>query len=123
MGKTTQETIVVSTGDAASPDAVEVLGIVMGVIVRSNSQAGNFLSKLKALGGGKLVGYQKIVRESREEAIAEMVEKAAALGATRVIDFRFDSSEIKPGEDGSFVEVTAYGTAIRPRAVATKTAS
>jgi uncharacterized protein YbjQ (UPF0145 family) len=91
------------------------LGLVMGTSVRSRSQMGNFFSKLKSLGGGKIGGYENLVRAARDDALNDLRERAASLQATAIIAFRFDTSSMASGaSDGEdFFEVTAYGTAIR----------
>jgi hypothetical protein len=50
-----------------------------------------------------------MLTDSRQDAVARMVEMAAAAGADAVVGLRFDCSEITQ----SLSEVAAYGTAVR----------
>lgn len=113
MAKKSDTPIVLATITDLNAPHMEILGTPMGISVRSQSQIGSFFTKIRAMAGGRIGAYQRIVKESRDEAIAEMLEQARTMGATHVIAFRFDSTEIKPSSDEGYVEITAYGTAVR----------
>lgn len=113
MSKKDDPVVILSTMSELSTPGMEVLGVVMGISVRSQSQVGSFFTKIRAMAGGRIGAYQRIVKESRDEAISEMLDQARSLNATHVFAFRFDSTEIKPSSDDDFVEITAYGTAVR----------
>ena len=59
-------------------------------------------------GGNPVDGYVTMLTESRQDAVARLVEMAEAAGADAVVGLRFDCSEITQ----SLSEVAAYGTAV-----------
>ena len=63
--------------------------------------------------GGVSGGRLATVKAARENAVADMQEEAKNNGADAVICFRFDSSSMGAGNEEEFIEVTAYGTAVR----------
>ena len=86
-----------------------VLGEVFGLTVRSRNVGSQIGASFKSLVGGELKGMTKMLSEGREHATARLVEEAEAKGATAVLAFRFDTSEL----GSTWTEICAYGTAIR----------
>lgn len=84
------------------------LGMVFGVVVRSMGMAKGITAGFKALAGGEVKQYTRLVEDSRRHALDRMIENAQLLGAQGVLSFRFDSSEV--GQ--SLTEIVAYGTAV-----------
>jgi uncharacterized protein YbjQ (UPF0145 family) len=99
--------LVTTTERPAGYEVQQVLGHVFGVVVRSRGLGGNILASLRALGGGEIVEYTRLVEDTRRHAIDRMIENARAMGANAVVMMRFDSSEM--GQ--TMTEVVAYGTA------------
>jgi uncharacterized protein YbjQ (UPF0145 family) len=58
---------------------------------------------------GELKGLTKQLMQSREEALARLVEAATSRGANAVVAMRFDANEVSSG----YQEIVAYGTAVR----------
>jgi uncharacterized protein YbjQ (UPF0145 family) len=84
------------------------LGMVFGVVVRSMGMAKGITAGFKALAGGEVKQYTRLVEDSRRHALDRMIENAQLLGAQGIVSFRFDSSEV--GQ--SLTEIVAYGTAV-----------
>ncbi|MBV8462582.1 MAG: heavy metal-binding domain-containing protein [Acidimicrobiales bacterium] len=84
------------------------LGMVYGVIVRSMGAAKGITAGFRALAGGEVKQYTKLVEDSRRHAIDRMIENARLIGANGIISMRFDSSEVAQ----SLTEIVAYGTAV-----------
>ncbi|HXW38640.1 MAG TPA: heavy metal-binding domain-containing protein [Acidimicrobiales bacterium] len=84
------------------------LGMVYGVIVRSMGAAKGITAGFRALAGGEVKQYTKLVEDSRRHAIDRMIENAQLIGANAIISMRFDSSEVAQ----SLTEIVAYGTAV-----------
>ena len=59
-------------------------------------------------GGNPVDGYVVMLTDSRQDAVARMVEMAMGAGADAIVGLRFDCSEITQ----SLSEVAAYGTAV-----------
>lgn len=83
-------------------------GSCYGVVVRSMGFARGIGASFKALAGGEVSQYTRLLEDSRRHAIDRMVQNAEVIGANAVIGMRFDSSEI--GQ--SLTEIVAYGTAV-----------
>ena len=64
---------------------------------------------LKNIVGGELVGYSKLLKTSRDQAYARMIEDAQAKGANAILGFRFQTSTVAQGA----AEILAYGTAVK----------
>jgi|SRR5580693_4290303 uncharacterized protein YbjQ (UPF0145 family) len=84
------------------------LGMVFGVIVRSMGMAKGISAGFKALAGGEVKQFTRLVEDSRRHALDRMIENARLLGANGIVSMRFDSSEV--GQ--SLTEIVAYGTAV-----------
>ena len=84
------------------------LGMVFGVVVRSVGLAKGIGAGFKALAGGEVKQYTRLVEDSRRHALDRMIENAQLLGAQGIISMRFDSSEMGNG----MTEIVAYGTAV-----------
>jgi uncharacterized protein YbjQ (UPF0145 family) len=80
-----------------------VIGDVVGVVARTRELRPDLR------GGNPIDGYVVMLTDSRQDAVARMVEMAVAAGADAVVGLRFDCSEITQ----SLSEVAAYGTAVR----------
>jgi uncharacterized protein YbjQ (UPF0145 family) len=80
-----------------------VVGDVVGVVARTRELRPDLR------GGHPMDGYVVMLTDSRQDAVARMVEMALAAGADAVVGLRFDCSEITQ----SLSEVAAYGTAVR----------
>ncbi|GAA1877517.1 YbjQ family protein [Lapillicoccus jejuensis] len=103
--------IIVTSNEVPGYRVEAVFGEVMGMTVRSATIVGGFTASFRAIGGGELPEYTKIVYESRHEVMGRMVAEAEQRGANAIVAMRFDTGEI--GQ--SFTEICAYGTAVRVR--------
>lgn len=88
--------------------AVENLGVVRGIVVRSRSIVGSLGATLQTLVGGNITLYTELCESARADAFQLMLEHAAETGANALIAVRYDANEIAPG----VTEVLAYGTAV-----------
>jgi uncharacterized protein YbjQ (UPF0145 family) len=91
----------------------ENLGIVRGIVVRSNNIVGSLFGGLRSIFGGNIGVFRDMCDKARNDAYAHMVDHASERGADAVIMVRYDATELQPG----ITEVLAYGTAVK--AVAT----
>ncbi len=84
-------------------------GVVSGSTVRAKHIGRDIMAGLKNLIGGELKGYTELLQESRDDALARMVQQAESLGANAVVNVRFQTSSIAQGA----AELFAYGTAVQ----------
>jgi len=87
---------------------VKVLGIVTGMSIRTRGMLGRFIAGIEALVGGRSEAYIEELKKAREEALRDLVNEAAKLGANAVVGVDFETSEILEG----FIMITATGTAV-----------
>ena len=100
--------LIVTTNDIPGYRIDADLGEVMGMTVRSANIGANFVAGFRAMGGGEVTEYTKLVYESRQQVMQRMWEQAVQRGATAIVAARFDTGSIGT----SFSEVCAYGTAV-----------
>lgn len=89
-------------------DVERTIGTVFGLVVRSMGMAEGIGASFRALAGGEVGQYTKLLEDSRRHAIDRMIENAQLLGAQGIVAMRFDSSEV--GQ--TLTEIVAYGTAV-----------
>ena len=85
------------------------IGLVQGSTVRSRNVGADAFAFLKNVIGGELVGYSKLLKTSRDQAYARMLEDAESKGADAILGFRFQTSTVAAGA----AEILAYGTAVK----------
>jgi uncharacterized protein YbjQ (UPF0145 family) len=81
----------------------KILGEVVGATVHSDNP---YIEGVKSLAGG--APHIDEVVHTRQEAVADLVERARALGANAIVGLRFDHRTIA----GQWSEICAYGTAM-----------
>lgn len=87
----------------------EILGLVKGNTIRARNVGRDIMAVLKALIGGEIHDYTKMIAESREQALDRMIAEAESLGADAVVGLRFSTSSLMQGA----AELLAYGTAVK----------
>ena len=63
---------------------------------------------MRSICGGELTGLSKLTRETRDELIAEISEKAKQMGANAITGLRIETDAIFEGT----IDMVVYGTAI-----------
>jgi uncharacterized protein YbjQ (UPF0145 family) len=103
--------IITTMNDLPGYEIEEVLGEVFGLTVRSRNLGSQIGASLKSLFGGELKGMTKMLSDGRVHAQQRLVDEAEVKGATAIVAFRFDTSEL----GSNWTEICAYGTAVRAR--------
>jgi uncharacterized protein YbjQ (UPF0145 family) len=101
--------LISNTESIAGRSVSQHLGVVCGNTVRAKHVGRDIAATLKTLVGGEVRGYTEMLSESRDEAIARMIQSAEQLGADAVINIRFTTSMVQQG----MAEMLAYGTAVK----------
>jgi uncharacterized protein YbjQ (UPF0145 family) len=100
---------IATTDGIAGTRTATILGVAVGIAIRSRGIGGNIMAGLDALGNGSALDeYRGDLAAIRQEALARMAAEAEGLGANAVVGLRFDTAEV--GRE--MVEVVAYGTAV-----------
>ena len=85
-------------------------GLVAGEAILGANLFRDLFASIRDIVGGRAGAYEKVLNDARETAIAEMTDKASALGANAVIGVDIDYETV--GQNGSMLMVTAAGTAV-----------
>ena len=87
-------------------------GFVHGEVVVGSDYFKTTFAYIKSLFGGNLRTVESLMVRARREALLRLLEEARALGATHVINIRYEATNIG-GEKTIASEIHAYGTAVR----------
>ena len=87
---------------------VQILGVVLGVTVRSRSVFGLIGAQLETIFGGRIECFITLCERTRAEAFELMLQHAEQHGGNGVIGIRYDATEVMRG----VTEVLCYGTAV-----------
>lgn len=86
---------------------------MFGLIVLGRNMYLNTGAQLRAIVGGEVDGYTKMLTESRNEALERLAAAALGKGANAVIAMRFDCNDLAD----VMSEVAEYGTAVTIRRI------
>jgi uncharacterized protein YbjQ (UPF0145 family) len=89
----------------------QYLGVVSAEVIIGANILKDFLGGLRDIVGGRSGTYERVLEKARINALRELTERAAVLGANAVIAIDFDYETI--GASGSMLMVSASGTAVR----------
>lgn len=85
------------------------MGFVWGTSVQSKFFGQDILAAMRALAGGEVWQYTRMINDTKHAVIQRLVANARALGADGVVGVRMGSAQVVPGT----MEIFAYGTAVR----------
>lgn len=85
-------------------------GIVCGEVIIGAHIGKDILASFTNIVGGRSESYESTIRETRNDALSEMVEEAQKLGATAIVAIKFDYGVV--GQQGSMMMVAVSGTAV-----------
>jgi len=87
---------------------VKTIGMVKGNTIRARHLGRDIMAGLRAVVGGEITEYTKMMAESREQAIQRMVEDAEKQGANAIVSLRFTTSMVMTNAS----EILVYGTGV-----------
>lgn len=102
--------ILTTTHTVQGRDIRDYKGIVCGEVVVGAHLGKDILASFTNIVGGRSNAYESTLRETRDEALAEVIEEARRLGAEAIVGVKFDYSVI--GQGGSMMLVAVAGTAV-----------
>ena len=88
----------------------EYKGIVFGEVISGVDFVRDLAASFSNFFGGRSNSYEQELLEARSRALAEMEQRAAALGANAVVGVDIDYEVL--GADNGMLMVTASGTAV-----------
>lgn len=109
--------MILSTTDVIQGAIVEAyLGVVTAEVVYGTNALRDFFAGIRDIIGGRTASYERVFERGQQEALAELEQRAARLGANAVVGIRVDTGTISIDQSGALLLVTATGTAIRLQA-------
>ena len=89
---------------------VEYCGVVTGEAILGANIFRDFFAGIRDIVGGRAGSYERVLREAKDTAMNEMIDRANSLGANAIVGIDLDYETI--GESGSMLMVAASGTAV-----------
>lgn len=105
-----QKMIVTTTNSVDGYTIRSYLGIVTGETILGANAFKDIAASFRDIFGGRSKAYENTLHEARNTALAEMMERASALGANAVIGVDLDYETV--GQGSSMLMVNASGTAV-----------
>ena len=102
--------VVTTTNAVEGRKVVEYKDIVFGEVITGINFFKDIGAGLRNMFGGRSQGYEDELCNARNEALEEMKQRAASLGANAVIGVDIDYEVL--GSDNGMLMVTASGTAV-----------
>ena len=104
--------IVSTTNTLEGHEVLEYKGVVTGEAILGTNIFRDFFAGIRDIVGGRSGSYEKVLRDARETALAELQDEARKVGANAVIGVDIDYETISTGSSGSMLMVSASGTAV-----------
>lgn len=103
--------IVTTTPSVEGRRITEYKGVVFGEVIAGVNFVKDFVAGLSNFFGGRSGTYEEELINARQQALDEMEQRAAQLGANAVVGVDIDYEVL--GADNGMLMVTASGTAVR----------
>ena len=105
--------MILSTTDVIQGAIVEsYLGVVTAEVVYGTNALRDFFAGIRDIIGGRTASYERVFERGHQDALAELEQRAARLGANAVIGIEVDTGTINIDESGALLLITATGTAV-----------
>ena len=88
----------------------EYRGIISAETIIGANFVKDFFARITDVFGGRSGSYERVLREGKEAALAELTKEAQRLGANAVVGLKLDYEAV--GASGSMLMVVASGTAV-----------
>ncbi|MEX1437966.1 putative heavy metal-binding protein [Enterococcus sp. C53] len=102
--------IITTTNNVENKEVTAYKGIVFGEVITGINVLKDIRAGFRNVFGGRSKSYEDELLAAREEALAEMQERARSLGADAVIGMKMDYEVL--GSDNGMLMVTCSGTAV-----------
>lgn len=102
--------IVTTTNAIEGKTITQYKGIVFGESIIGANIFKDFLAGIRDIVGGRSGSYEGVMVEARENALREMEQRAAAMGANGIIGVDLDYEVL--GAQNGMMMVTCSGTAV-----------
>ncbi|MDD4843976.1 MAG: putative heavy metal-binding protein [Anaerotignum sp.] len=102
--------IVTTTNSIEGKEIVDYKGIVFGEVIAGVNFVKDMIAGLSNFFGGRSGTYEEELINAREQAIAEMIKRANAMGANAIVGVDVDYEVL--GTDNGMLMVSVSGTAV-----------
>ena len=103
--------MIVSTTPSLEGHSIrEYKGLVTGETIIGANLVKDFCASIRDIVGGRSSSYESVLREAKDTAVREMIDRAHMMGANAIVGVDLDYETI--GGTGSMLMVTASGTAV-----------
>lgn len=106
-----KEMIITTTPTIEGKQITEYMGIVFGEVISGVDFVKDFAAGLSNFFGGRSGTYEEELIQARENAMREMEQRAASMGANAIVGVDVDYEVL--GTNNGMLMVTASGTAVR----------
>ena len=102
--------MIISTTGIEGEKILSYKGIVFGEVVAGVNMFKDMAAGFRNVFGGRASSYEVELTQAREEALAEMMERASERGANAIIGIKMDYETL--GAENGMLMVTCSGTAV-----------
>ena len=102
--------ITTTTATIQGKEIIEYKGLVFGEVVSGVNFIKDIFAGLSDVFGGRNGTYENELKEARDEAVKEMIQRAEKMGANAVIGIDIDYEVL--GQSNGMLMVSASGTAV-----------
>ena len=85
-------------------------GVVTGETIIGANFLKDFFAGIRDIVGGRSASYEKVLRQAKDIAMNEMMDRAQEMGANAIVGIDIDYETI--GKDSSMLMVATGGTAV-----------
>ncbi|MGB2226011.1 MAG: heavy metal-binding domain-containing protein [Polaribacter sp.] len=103
--------ILTTTNNLENRKITNYKGVVTGETIIGANFIKDFFAGIRDIVGGRSGSYEKVLREAKDSAMSEMVDRARELGADAIVGIDLDYETVGP--NGGMLMVTASGTAVQ----------
>lgn len=103
--------ITTTTSNIEGRSISQYLGLVSGEAVMGANIFRDFFAGIRDIVGGRSGSYENVLRGGRDQALSEIIEDAAKLGADAIVGISIDYEAI--GASDSMMMVVVTGTAVK----------
>ncbi len=101
-----------TTSTLDNAEIIEYKGLVFGEVVSGVDFIKDFGASIRNIIGGRSQGYEDELIQARNDALAEMEQRASAMGANAIVGVDVDYEVLG---QGNMLMVSASGTAVVAR--------
>jgi uncharacterized protein YbjQ (UPF0145 family) len=104
--------IITTTPGVEGRTITEYLGIVSGEAIMGANIFRDLFASIRDIVGGRSGAYEKVIKEAKRTALADMEAEAVERGADAVVGIDLDY-EVVGGSKAGMLMVSANGTAVK----------